>query len=624
MENNTTDVFHDITSGNNIVPCTLNTPDCTTGSFGYSAGPGYDQVTGWGSIDVYNLVNEWSNNTITKTAITLTSSAATVNDGASITFTATVTPVSGSSIPSGVVNFYADSVLLGSSPIGAGGVATYTTTLTDGVHAIAASYEGDVELGASTIQNVSQTVLMPTTTTITPGTTAAWPQNVPMGFSSQVLPASGGTAVTGTVNFYVGSTLLGTGTVTQGGGIFSTTALPVGADSVTAEFLGNSLFEPSTSSAVTVNINSANAVNTTTTLLPSATSVAAGTPVTLVATVTPMSGTTAPTGTVTFYDGGTQLGTASLSNGTASLTASNLSTGSNQLTANYAGSTNFNGSASAPVAVTVNSVTPFSTTTVLVSSVSKAAVGSTVSLTATVTPASGSTNPSGTVSFYSGTTLLGSASLSGSTATLNTTTLPLGQDSLTAQYGGSAAFTASTSPAISVTILQPAFTMVASPSAVTVTAGAVANTNIVVTPENGFNQSLSFSCSGLPTGDSCSFGTPVQNADGTSLVPLNISTASSTAANVDVSQWTSAPLLALMPFVLLLPRKRTKSFLRAVGVTAAVFALVAVLGMTGCSGKSTFSPPAPSGPTGTTSTITVKGAVQDGPSQTTAVVLTVN
>ena len=49
--------FHDITSGNNIVPCVVGKPNCTTGTMGYSAGPGYDQVTGLGSVDAFNLVS---------------------------------------------------------------------------------------------------------------------------------------------------------------------------------------------------------------------------------------------------------------------------------------------------------------------------------------------------------------------------------------------------------------------------------------------------------------------------------------------------------------------------------------------------------------------------------------
>jgi len=53
--------FHDITTGNNVVPCAMGSTDCTTGSLGYSAGPGYDLVTGLGSVDVNNLVSQWSN-----------------------------------------------------------------------------------------------------------------------------------------------------------------------------------------------------------------------------------------------------------------------------------------------------------------------------------------------------------------------------------------------------------------------------------------------------------------------------------------------------------------------------------------------------------------------------------
>jgi uncharacterized protein (TIGR03437 family) len=55
-----TNIFHDITTGNNIVQCVVGSPNCTTGSFGYYAGIGYDPVTGLGSVDAYNLVTEWN------------------------------------------------------------------------------------------------------------------------------------------------------------------------------------------------------------------------------------------------------------------------------------------------------------------------------------------------------------------------------------------------------------------------------------------------------------------------------------------------------------------------------------------------------------------------------------
>jgi hypothetical protein len=72
--------FHDITSGNNIVTCQGATvPSCpaitstTTAQIGYSAGVGYDQTTGWGSLDAANFVNQWSSDIqVTSTPATLT------------------------------------------------------------------------------------------------------------------------------------------------------------------------------------------------------------------------------------------------------------------------------------------------------------------------------------------------------------------------------------------------------------------------------------------------------------------------------------------------------------------------------------------------------------------------
>ncbi len=54
--------IHDITSGNNMVPCSPGSTDCPGAApfqFGYSAGAGYDQATGLGSVDAFNLVEAW-------------------------------------------------------------------------------------------------------------------------------------------------------------------------------------------------------------------------------------------------------------------------------------------------------------------------------------------------------------------------------------------------------------------------------------------------------------------------------------------------------------------------------------------------------------------------------------
>jgi subtilase family serine protease len=77
----TPSAFHDITSGSNIVPCGAGTKDCpTTGTaqYGFNAGPGYDLVTGLGSIDAAVLANNWSSENPTAPAFDLFGSLVTI------------------------------------------------------------------------------------------------------------------------------------------------------------------------------------------------------------------------------------------------------------------------------------------------------------------------------------------------------------------------------------------------------------------------------------------------------------------------------------------------------------------------------------------------------------------
>ena len=76
LAQNTTSIFHDITVGDNIVPCAAGSKGCVNGSFGYSAGPGYDLATGLGSVDAFNLVTKWTSlPSATGTTLTLTAPA---------------------------------------------------------------------------------------------------------------------------------------------------------------------------------------------------------------------------------------------------------------------------------------------------------------------------------------------------------------------------------------------------------------------------------------------------------------------------------------------------------------------------------------------------------------------
>jgi uncharacterized protein (TIGR03437 family) len=59
LASSTGNVFHDVTSGGNLVACEFGVFGCVDGFLGYSAGPGYDMVTGLGSVDAYNLMQAW-------------------------------------------------------------------------------------------------------------------------------------------------------------------------------------------------------------------------------------------------------------------------------------------------------------------------------------------------------------------------------------------------------------------------------------------------------------------------------------------------------------------------------------------------------------------------------------
>lgn len=57
---NSPGVFHDTTNGNNVVPCTIGSIDCNSGSLGFSAATGYDRATGLGSVDASQFITAWA------------------------------------------------------------------------------------------------------------------------------------------------------------------------------------------------------------------------------------------------------------------------------------------------------------------------------------------------------------------------------------------------------------------------------------------------------------------------------------------------------------------------------------------------------------------------------------
>src|SRR5438552_3424068 len=204
---------------------------------------------------------------------------------------------------------------------------------------------------------------------------------------------------------------------------------------------------------ILLNISSATTrTPTTTTLSSSQNPSIVDQTVNFVATVVAQNGGS-PSGTVTFKDGANTIGTASVvtcncaSRGTASLPLSTLGAGTHTITAVYGGDVTFTGSTSSAITQTVLPKT--ATTTTLNSSLNPSYVGQSVTFTAAVSPS----GASGTVTFYDGTTILGTGSLNSSgQVTFSTSTFAAGPHSITASYNGNTNFAASSSTALTQTV----------------------------------------------------------------------------------------------------------------------------------------------------------------------------
>src|SRR5271157_5729735 len=189
-----------------------------------------------------------------------------------------------------------------------------------------------------------------------------------------------------------------------------------------------------------------------------------GQPVTYTATVSVSSpGAGTPTGTVTFKDGATVLGTGTLSGGKAALTVPStsltaLSVGTHSITASYGGDTNDAGSTSNTVSQVVNQD---STATTLTSLQNPSAFGQAVTFTATVgvnSPGAGTST--GTVTFEDGGVALPNGTVNLTTvggrqeATYTTSALSVATHSITAVYNGDTSDAGSTSNTVSQVVNQ--------------------------------------------------------------------------------------------------------------------------------------------------------------------------
>jgi len=186
-------------------------------------------------------------------------------------------------------------------------------------------------------------------------------------------------------------------------------------------------------------------VATTTVVTSSANPSVFGQPVTLTATVAPVSGSAAPTGTVELFDGSTSLGSGALTGpgpATFSVTTSSLSVGNHPITAHYTGAAGFSPSDS----VVLNQVVAKdgSTTSLAATPPGAQPFATPVTFTATVAAAPpGAGQPGGTVAFTVDGTPVGTVAVSGGQASIATSSLGPGDHVIGARYSGDGNFVGS-------------------------------------------------------------------------------------------------------------------------------------------------------------------------------------
>jgi hypothetical protein len=379
-------IFHDITGSkssdgntpnlNNSVPCSGGKPNCSktsSGGFGvvvsggnpaFTAGVGYDLATGLGSVNVTNLLNNWTTASSTGTATSITLSPAAISGTAGVVsgnLTGTVTGSGGT--PTGVVIFEnaTTNAPLASATLSGGSYSLAAAMLPEGIYTLNAHYSGDNtfapkvsnSITVNLIRQASKVVVSFVTFTSTGAVSAigTGAQSVQYGSNytlrvdvenatGQCENISAGTlsfvCPTGTVSlldngkplndFPNAQTPNATNVANLNNRGFiedQPIQLGVGAHPITATYTaaaGSSYTSQASSNTLSVTITQA---TTTTGVTPSISSIASGGSVTLTAVVSSSSNSTqGPTGTVQFMNGSSNLGTAAATCKSAGATSS--------------------------------------------------------------------------------------------------------------------------------------------------------------------------------------------------------------------------------------------------------------------------------------------------------------
>ncbi|HEY0702692.1 MAG TPA: Ig-like domain repeat protein [Candidatus Acidoferrales bacterium] len=347
-------IFYDTTVGNNAVP------GITSGQ--YAATVGYDSASGLGSVNITNLVNQWSAAVFNPSATTLSITPTNFTHGASATFNITVAPKTGTpsfnneqaSLLSSTGAAVTD-VLLSSTGTASG----VTNTIPGGSTTLTAHYPGNGVLGASDSSPVALTVVAePSTTTLSVvdqsgNSYAGGVFGTLVNVNAVVAGQSGFGTPSGSVTFSNnGATLSQVPTGTGGEASLTSefAVSQVGVYSIVAKYAGDPSFESNTSSTINYTITKA---TPTVSLSSNEPEVQASSGVLLTATVQTNSQAGAADGNLTFFDGSNALGMLPVQQGEAFFTTGALALGMHTFTVQYPGNSNFNAVTSAAVTVNV-------------------------------------------------------------------------------------------------------------------------------------------------------------------------------------------------------------------------------------------------------------------------------
>jgi predicted secreted protein len=459
-------VFNDITKGNNSVPCaggSLNCSSTTTGTNGvlfttigatktpaFTTTAGYDLATGLGTVNVTNLQLAWGaavgtfKATSTSTNVNGGTTAVTVNHGVAVTLSATVT--SGSGAPTGDVSFPVPTAVnggVGNATLNGSGAASLSTTfLPGGSYTVKAHYAGDGNFAASDdptgvpvvvnkenskVQygivtfDANNSIISTNATALTYGSpyilridilNSAGNSTNCQPLANVANPPVSGCAVDATGMVTITDSINGAAPAPLDTGTFVINSfghsedqpiqLTGGTHALSATYSGDISYNPVTV-AVTDNVTVSKAATQISLAANPSTGVTTAIPVALTATIASNSNSaTGTTGTVTFFNGGAQIGSPVTvtpiaagnvgAGGTATLTTTFTIAGTKTITVQYNGDVNYAASAlSSSITVTVTQAQVGSFTVaesaVTLSSLTGAAVNSTV----TVTPSGGFT-----------------------------------------------------------------------------------------------------------------------------------------------------------------------------------------------------------------------------------------